>query len=111
MLDGCLLGGLEGFDDPVKLADLVVDDIEADPHGAEVAGDCQVRFGRLKVAARVIVYDHVTRAAGLEDGWDCVTAAAGQDFNVHDKLVCVGLTNAEDFVAARLEDFLPELFL
>jgi hypothetical protein len=63
------------------------------------------------VAARVIVDDHITRPTALEDGWNCVTAAAGQDFHLHDKLVCIGLANAEDFVAARLENFLPELFL
>jgi hypothetical protein len=50
----------------------------------------------------VIVDDHITRPAALEDGWNCVTAAAGQDFHLHDKLVCIGLANAEDFVAARL---------
>ncbi len=63
------------------------------------------------MTAGVVVDDDVARSAGLKNGGDCLPVAAGKNFQFHHHLVGVRAADAEDFIAARITDFLTELFL
>ena len=111
VLDRDVRRRFKGFDDTVDLFDAVVDDVEANAQGAEIAGDVKVCPGRFEMSAGMIVDDDVAGATGLEDGRDRFAVAAGEDFQIVDNLVNIGMADAEDFVAAAGEDLLAQFFL
>ena len=63
------------------------------------------------MSARMIVNNDIAGSAGLEDCGDCVAVATGEDLQINDNLLRIGMAEAEDFVAARFENFLAQLGL
>jgi hypothetical protein len=109
VLDSGIGWCFEGFDHPVDGPDPVVDNVEADPEGTEVAGYLEVGAGRFEVAARVVVDDDITWTTGLENCGDGIAVAAGEDLQFDDNLFRIGVADAENFIAAGLENFLAQL--
>jgi hypothetical protein len=53
----------------------------------------------------------IAGTAGLEDCGDSSAVAACKDFQLGDDLFCIGVADAEDFVAARVQNLLAQLGL